>query len=61
MAEEKGLPKYSIKGGICNRKGCLKICVEKSNIDDIWYCEEHAREKVKRFINTFKQIGYPVV
>ncbi len=54
--KKKGLPKYSIKGGICNEKGCLNICTTLI-YDGIWRCEKHAREKVKGFINAYKSIG----
>jgi hypothetical protein len=55
--KEKGLPKYSIKGGICNVKGCLNLCKVLCTIDGIWYCENHAKEKVKNFVKAFNNIG----
>lgn len=57
MTEEKGLPEYSIKGGICNTKDCLNICTVLCTQDGIWYCEYHAKEQVKKFFEAFRIIG----
>lgn len=53
---EKGLPKYSIKGGICNASKCLRICTGKSIIDGIWYCDIHVKEKVAKFIDLVPRV-----
>lgn len=47
--KEKGLPKYSIKGGVCNEKGCLNIC-DTLIYDGIWRCKYCADKAVKSFI-----------
>lgn len=54
---EKGLPEYSIKGGLCNYKDCMKLCTVLCTQDGIWYCEEHAKEKVTGFLKAFMKIG----
>jgi (2Fe-2S) ferredoxin len=56
----KGLPEYSIKGGICNEKDCMYICTVLCNTDGIWYCDKHAKEKVSKFLKTVVSLGYPV-
>lgn len=54
--EEKGLLQYSIRGGICNADNCLRICTVLCGIDDIWYCDIHAKEKVSKFISLIPEI-----
>jgi (2Fe-2S) ferredoxin len=55
--KEKGLPKYSIKGGLCNAKHCLNICKVLCTVDGIWYCETHAKEVVKGFVDAYVSLG----
>lgn len=54
--KEKGLPKYSIKGGVCNEKGCLNICTVLV-YDGIWRCDKCASKKIKGFMKAFSSIG----
>lgn len=54
---EKELPNYSVEGGLCNFQGCTKICTILSGADNIWYCEEHAKQKVQNFINVVASLG----
>lgn len=53
--KEKGLPKYSIKGGICNEKDCMNICTVLL-YDGIWRCRDCAAKKVEGFFSAFQFI-----
>jgi len=56
----KGLPEYSIEGGLCNAKDCTNVCTILCAQDDIWYCEKHAKERVEEFLGMFTTIGYGI-
>lgn len=46
-----------INNMICFIKNCKKEATTKLKQDDHWYCEEHAKEEVKLFINALMELG----
>ena len=57
----KGLPEYSIEGGICNNPDCMGICSQVDKEKKYWICSKCAREKyITGFINAYKSLGGPV-
>ena len=55
--DTRGLPEYSIKGGICNNPGCMGICVVIDMQKKYWICQKCASDKVSGMFKAIKSIG----